>query len=258
VDTDELNFQNPTSLQGELTVQQPNMLNAQLKEYQLKGLNWLATLYEQGINGILADEMGLGKTVQSIALIAHLAEKHDIWGPILVVSPTSTLHNWQQELARFVPKLKALPYWGPIKDRTTLRKIWCRKDITFDANAPFHILITSYNLVTQDQQYFQKLRWQYMILDEAQNIKNASSIRWKTLLGLNCRNRLLLTGTPIQNSMQGDCSSYNNWPPAILRFFQNSGLCSISSCRAFSTRTTNSTSGSRKTWKAQLRKATAV
>jgi chromatin-remodeling ATPase INO80 len=147
--------------------------------------------------------MGLGKTVQSISLIAHLAEKHDIWGPILVVSPTSTLHNWQQELARFAPKLKALPYWGPIKDRTTLRKIWCRKDITFDANAPFHVIITSYNLVTQDQQYFQKLRWQYMILDEAQNIKNASSLRWKTLLGLNCRNRLLLTGTPIQNSMQG-------------------------------------------------------
>lgn len=204
MDSDELNFQNPTSLQGELTVEQPKMLNAQLKEYQLKGLNWLATLYEQGINGILADEMGLGKTIQSISLIAHLAEKYDIWGPFLVVSPASTLHNWQQELTRFVPKLKALPYWGNVKDRTTLRKLWGKKEINYDKDAPFHVLITSYQLITQDQQYFQRVRWQYMILDEAQNIKNSSSLRWKTLLGFSCRNRLLLTGTPIQNSMQGE------------------------------------------------------
>ncbi|KAG6832455.1 hypothetical protein H0H92_001501 [Tricholoma furcatifolium] len=177
LDSDELNFQNPTSLSGPLTIGQPKMLMAQLKEYQLKGLNWLATLYEQGINGILADEMGLGKA-------------------------TSTLHNWQQEITRFVPGLKALPYWGNVKDRTTLRKFWSKKDITYNKDAPFHVLITSYQLVTQDQQYFQRVKWQYMILDEAQNIKNSASVRWKTLLGFQCRNRLLLTGTPIQNSMQ--------------------------------------------------------
>ncbi|KAL4069563.1 SNF2 family N-terminal domain-containing protein [Scleroderma citrinum] len=203
LDSDELNFQNPTSLSGPLTIKQPTMLMAQLKEYQLKGLNWLATLYEQGINGILADEMGLGKTVQSISLIAYLAEVHDIWGPFLVVAPASTLHNWQQEITRFVPSLKALPYWGNAKDRTTLRKFWSKKEISYNKDAPFHVLITSYQLVTQDQQYFQRVKWQYMILDEAQNIKNASSVRWKTLLGFQCRNRLLLTGTPIQNSMQG-------------------------------------------------------
>ncbi|TFK41034.1 SNF2 family DNA-dependent ATPase [Crucibulum laeve] len=202
VDSDELNFQNPTSLSGPLTIGQPKMLMAQLKEYQLKGLNWLATLYEQGINGILADEMGLGKTVQSISLLAYLAETHDIWGPFLVVAPASTLHNWQQELTRFVPKLKALPYWGNVKDRATLRKFWSKKEISYNEDAPFHVLITSYQLVTQDQQYFQRVKWQYMILDEAQNIKNSSSVRWKTLLGFQCRNRLLLTGTPIQNSMQ--------------------------------------------------------
>ncbi|THH02834.1 hypothetical protein EW026_g83 [Hermanssonia centrifuga] len=202
LDSDELNFQNPTSLTGELTVKQPDMLMATLKEYQLKGLNWLATLYEQGINGILADEMGLGKTVQSISLLAYLAEKHDIWGPFLVVSPASTLHNWQQEITRFVPKLKALPYWGNVRDRATLRKFWSKKEISYNEDAPFHVLITSYQLVTQDQQYFQRVKWQYMILDEAQNIKNSSSARWKTLLGFQCRNRLLLTGTPIQNSMQ--------------------------------------------------------
>ncbi|PPQ89378.1 hypothetical protein CVT25_002196 [Psilocybe cyanescens] len=202
LDSDELNFQNPTSLSGPLTIGQPRMLMAQLKEYQLKGLNWLATLYEQGINGILADEMGLGKTVQSISLLAYLAETHDIWGPFLVVAPASTLHNWQQELTRFVPHLKALPYWGNVKDRATLRKFWSKKEISYDQDAPFHVLITSYQLVTQDQQYFQRVKWQYMILDEAQNIKNSSSVRWKTLLGFQCRNRLLLTGTPIQNSMQ--------------------------------------------------------
>lgn len=202
LDSDELNFQNPTSLSGPLTIAQPQMLMAQLKEYQLKGLNWLATLYDQGINGILADEMGLGKTVQSISLLAYLAETHDIWGPFLVVAPASTLHNWQQELTRFVPTLKALPYWGNVKDRATLRKFWSRKEISYNQDTPFHVVITSYQLVTQDQQYFQRVKWQYMVLDEAQNIKNAASVRWKTLLSFHCRNRLLLTGTPIQNSMQ--------------------------------------------------------
>jgi len=200
-DEGEMNFQNPTSL-GDVDVAQPNMLAAQLKEYQLKGLNWLVNLYEQGINGILADEMGLGKTVQSISVMAYLAEKHNIWGPFLVIAPSSTLHNWQQEITRFVPGIKCLPYWGNAKDRKVLRKFWDRKHITYTQDSPFHVLITSYQLVVQDTQYFQKIRWQYMILDEAQAIKSSQSSRWKSLLGFHCRNRLLLTGTPIQNNMQ--------------------------------------------------------
>ncbi|UZJ53352.1 hypothetical protein CBS101457_002672 [Exobasidium rhododendri] len=200
-DQDDLNFLNPTSM-GAMDVAQPKMLTCQLKEYQLKGLNWLANLYEQGINGILADEMGLGKTVQSIALMAYLAEVHDIWGPFLVIAPASTLHNWQQEIARFVPSLKALPYWGNVKDRTVLRKFWNRKQVSYHRDAPFHVLITSYQLVVSDEKYFQRVKWQYMVLDEAQAIKSSSSNRWKTLLGFDCRNRLLLTGTPVQNSMQ--------------------------------------------------------
>lgn len=200
-DNGEMNFQNPTGL-GDIDVAQPKMLNAQLKEYQLKGLNWLVNLYEQGINGILADEMGLGKTVQSISVMAYLAEKHNIWGPFLVIAPSSTLHNWQQEITRFVPELKCLPYWGSAKDRKVLRKFWDRKHITYTNDSPFHVLITSYQLVVQDTQYFQKIRWQYMILDEAQAIKSSQSSRWKSLLGFHCRNRLLLTGTPIQNNMQ--------------------------------------------------------
>lgn len=201
IDDDDLNFQNPTSL-GDITIEQPKLLSCTLKEYQVKGLNWLANLYDQGINGILADEMGLGKTVQSISVLAYLAESHNIWGPFLVVSPASTLHNWQQEIAKFVPDFKVLPYWGNAKDRKILRKFWDRKQVTYTKDSPFHVLVTSYQLVVADIQYFQRIKWQYMILDEAQAIKSSQSSRWKSLLGLQCRNRLLLTGTPIQNSMQ--------------------------------------------------------
>jgi DNA helicase INO80 len=201
MDDSELNFQNPTSL-GDIEISQPTMLTAKLKEYQLKGLNWLVNLYEQGINGILADEMGLGKTIQSISVMAYLAEFHNIWGPFLVIAPASTLHNWQQEITKFVPNIKVLPYWGNAKDRKILRKFWDRKHITYTKESEFHVLVTSYQLVVLDSQYFQKVKWQYMILDEAQAIKSSGSSRWKSLLGFHCRNRLLLTGTPIQNNMQ--------------------------------------------------------
>lgn len=200
-DSDDLNFQNPTSM-GQMNISQPKMLTCMLKEYQLKGLNWLANLYEQGINGILADEMGLGKTVQSISLMSYLAEVHDIWGPFLVIAPSSTLHNWQQEISKFTPSLKALPYWGSVKDRTVLRKFWNKKHMSYNRDSPFHVLVTSYQLVVTDEKYFKRVNWQYMILDEAQAIKSSQSTRWRTLLSFNCRNRLLLTGTPVQNSMQ--------------------------------------------------------
>ncbi|CCE63928.1 hypothetical protein TPHA_0G00920 [Tetrapisispora phaffii CBS 4417] len=198
---EELNFQNPTSL-GDITIEQPDLLACTLKEYQLKGLNWLANLYDQGINGILADEMGLGKTVQSISVLAHLAEKHNIWGPFLVVTPASTLHNWVNEISKFVPQFKILPYWGNSNDRKILRRFWDRKNLRYTKDSPFHVMITSYQMVVSDSIYIQKMKWQYMILDEAQAIKSSQSSRWKNLLNFYCRNRLLLTGTPIQNNMQ--------------------------------------------------------
>ncbi|KAJ2748914.1 putative DNA helicase ino80, partial [Coemansia pectinata] len=198
---DSMNFQDPENMSG-ADIPQPRMLMCQLKEYQLKGLTWLAHLYEQGINGILADEMGLGKTVQSISLLAYLAETHNIWGPFMVVAPASTLHNWQQELTRFVPEFKVLPYWGTPKDRKVLRKSLWNPSSLSRRDSDFHVLVTSYQLVVQDEAYLNRVNWQYMVLDEAQAIKSSSSARWKTLLGFHCRNRLLLTGTPIQNSMQ--------------------------------------------------------
>ncbi|XP_028857954.1 chromatin-remodeling ATPase INO80 isoform X2 [Denticeps clupeoides] len=188
------------SIRAEEDLPQPTVFNGKLKGYQLKGMNWLANLYEQGINGILADEMGLGKTVQSIALLAHLAERDNIWGPFLIISPASTLNNWHQEFTRFVPKFKVLPYWGNPHDRKVIRKFWSQKTL-YTQNAPFHVVITSYQLVVQDVKYFQRVKWQYMVLDEAQALKSSSSVRWKILLQFQCRNRLLLTGTPIQNTM---------------------------------------------------------
>ncbi|XP_077286695.1 chromatin-remodeling ATPase INO80 isoform X2 [Arctopsyche grandis] len=179
---------------------QPNMFQGTLKGYQLKGMNWLANLYDQGISGILADEMGLGKTVQCIAFLCHVAERLGVWGPFLVVSPASTLHNWQQEMERFVPDFKVVPYWGSPNERKILRQFWERKDL-HTRDAAFHVVITSYQLVVSDLKYLNRIKWQYMILDEAQAIKSSASLRWKLLLSFSCRNRLLLSGTPIQNSM---------------------------------------------------------
>lgn len=180
---------------------QPLMFEGKLKTYQLKGMNWLYSLYDKGINGILADEMGLGKTVQTIAFLAALAEVQNIWGPFLVIAPASTLHNWQQELTKFVPRFRVVPYWGNTSDRKVLRQFWNGMHQLGGERASFHVVVTSYQLVVQDVKYFQRIHWQYMVLDEAQAIKSTSSVRWKILLSFHCRNRLLLTGTPIQNTM---------------------------------------------------------
>lgn len=182
------------------SIESPSSFFGNLKHYQLKGLNWLDNLFEQGINGILADEMGLGKTIQAIALLAHISERRNNWGPFLVISPNATLYNWQQEVNKFCPNLKVLPYWGGLKERKTLRKFFNPSNL-YTKQSSFHVCITSYQFIVQDQKVFHKINWQYMILDEAHSIKNVNSIRWNTLLEFSCRNRLLLTGTPIQNSM---------------------------------------------------------
>ena len=181
-------------------IEVPKSFMGNLKEYQLKGLRWLDNLFEQGINGILADEMGLGKTIQAIAFLAHLSEDKNNWGPFLVIAPNATLYNWQQEFNRFCPSLKVLPYWGALKERKTLIKFFNNTQL-YVKNSAFHVCITSYQLIVCDEKVFHKVNWNYMILDEAQAIKNIASQRWNSLLSFNCRNRLLLSGTPIQNSM---------------------------------------------------------
>jgi len=178
----------------EVITKVPFLLKHTLREYQHVGLDWLATMYEKRLNGILADEMGLGKTIQTIALLAHLACDKGVWGPHLIVVPTSVMLNWEMEIKKWCPAFKILTYYGSIKERKLKRTGWTK------TNA-FHICITSYKLVVQDHQAFRRKKWKYFILDEAQNIKNFKSQRWQMLLNFSSQRRLLLTGTPLQNSL---------------------------------------------------------
>jgi len=172
----------------------PFLLRGTLREYQHYGLDWLAGLYANHTNGILADEMGLGKTIQTIALLAHLAVEHEIWGPHLIVVPTSVMLNWEMEFKKFLPGFKILTYYGSQEERKQKRKGWLDDNL-------WHVCITSYQLVLRDQQTFKRRNWHYMVLDEAHNIKNFRSQRWQTLLTFKTRARLLLTGTPLQNNL---------------------------------------------------------
>ena len=95
-----------------------------------------------------ADVVLFAKTIQSISLLAYLAEQHNLWGPFLVITPVSTLHNWIQEINRFVPALSVVPYWGKPADRETLRSIWCKRNATYDKDSKFHVLLTSYQTVS--------------------------------------------------------------------------------------------------------------
>ncbi len=195
----------------------PFLLKNKLREYQHVGLDWLYTMYENKLNGILADEMGLGKTIQTIALLAYLACEKGIWGPHLIVVPTSVMLNWELEFKRWCPAFKILTYYGNPKERRLKRQGWTK----FNA---FHVCITSYKLVTQDHGAFRRKKWKYFILDEAQNIKNFKSQRWQTLLNFQSQRRLLLTGTPLQNNLMELWSLMHFLMPHVFsshRDFQN-------------------------------------
>ncbi|GMK53622.1 hypothetical protein CspeluHIS016_0102080 [Cutaneotrichosporon spelunceum] len=172
----------------------PFLLRGTLRPYQQAGLEWLASLYANNMNGILADEMGLGKTIQTIALLGHLACDLGVWGPHLIIVPTSVILNWEMEFKRFLPGMKVLTYYGNQKERKEKRVGW-------NTENAWQVCITSYQIVLADQHIFRRKNWVYMILDEAHNIKNFRSQRWQTLLGFKTQRRLLLTGTPLQNNL---------------------------------------------------------
>ncbi|KAF7295962.1 hypothetical protein MKEN_01410800 [Mycena kentingensis (nom. inval.)] len=172
----------------------PLLLRGNLRPYQYSGLEWLASLHVNNLNGILADEMGLGKTIQTIALLAHLACDRGIWGPHLIVVPTSVLLNWEMEFKKFLPGFRILSYHGNTKRRKELRQGWNEKH-------RFNVCITSYTLASRDAIVFKRKPWYYLILDEAHMIKNFKSQRWSTLLMFRSFRRLLLTGTPLQNNL---------------------------------------------------------
>ncbi|KAG6547117.1 hypothetical protein Mapa_011369 [Marchantia paleacea] len=172
----------------------PFLLKHSLREYQHIGLDWLVTMYEKRLNGILADEMGLGKTIMTISLLAHLACDRGIWGPHLIVVPTSVMLNWETEFMKWCPAFKILTYFGSAKERKLKRQGWSKPN-------NFHVCITTYRLVIQDAKAFKRKKWKYLILDEAHLIKNWKSQRWQTLLNFNSKRRILLTGTPLQNDL---------------------------------------------------------
>ena len=144
LDVNRFDLEGPTK-----AIEQPKMLCATLKHYQLRGLRWLDNLYEQGINGILADEMGLGKTIQAISLMAHIAETKGTWGPFLIVVPVVTLHNWKNELEKYCPSLKVLPYWGNQEERKKMARFLDPKNL-LNPSMQIHVLITSYNLIVNN------------------------------------------------------------------------------------------------------------
>ncbi|XP_039920917.1 SWI/SNF-related matrix-associated actin-dependent regulator of chromatin subfamily A containing DEAD/H box 1 isoform X1 [Hirundo rustica] len=180
-------------------IEQPSILNRslKLKPYQKIGLNWLALLYKHRLNGILADEMGLGKTIQAIAFLAYLYQEGNK-GPHLIVVPASTLDNWIREVHLWCPELNVLFYYGSQEDRKHLRVDIHNKVIDFN------VIVTTYNSAissSDDRGLFRRLKLNYAIFDEGHMLKNMSSIRYQHLMTINAKNRLLLTGTPVQNNL---------------------------------------------------------
>ncbi len=167
-------------------VRVPKEITAELRNYQKEGLNWLHFLNKMKWGGILADDMGLGKTLQVIALLQAVVKKTKT--PNLIVVPTSLLFNWKNELEKFAPKLKFAFYYGADREKTT--KIFKQNDL----------VVTTYGMLTRDIEFLTKQSFNYVILDESQAIKNPNSLRYKAALLLKAKNRLTLTGTPIENS----------------------------------------------------------
>lgn len=206
-----------TSLTNEnIAEQQPSLLkNCLLKPYQLEGLNWLITLYENGLNGILADDMGLGKTIQSIALLAFIYEM-DTEGPFLIAAPLSTVDNWMSEFERFAPDIPVLKYYhqGGIKERTKLLKKF------FKATKGTGVVVTSYEIIIRDADEIMSKQWKFLIVDEGHRLKNINCKLIQELKRINTRNRLLLTGTPLQNNLGELWSLLNFIMPDIFADFE--------------------------------------
>ncbi|KAL1678736.1 SNF2 family N-terminal domain-containing protein [Schizophyllum commune] len=179
----------------EKITKQPSLLvGGTLKEYQLKGLQWMVSLYNNRLNGILADEMGLGKTIQTISLITFLIEVKRQRGPYLVIVPLSTMTNWAGEFAKWAPAVKVISYKGNPAQRRALQGEL--------RNSNFQVLLTTYEYIIKDRPHLSKLRWVHMIIDEGHRMKNTQSKLSQTLTTYYRSNyRLILTGTPLQNNL---------------------------------------------------------
>uniref|UniRef100_A0A673X1F8 Proliferation-associated SNF2-like protein n=1 Tax=Salmo trutta TaxID=8032 RepID=A0A673X1F8_SALTR len=168
-----------------------------MRSYQIEGVEWLRMLWENGINGILADEMGLGKTIQCIAHVAMMLERK-VMGPFLVVAPLSTLPNWINEFKRFTPEVSVQLYHGPAKERMLLLK-QIHKPQGPHKMCP--VVVTSFEIAMIDRKFLQRFQWKYLIVDEGHRIKNLNCRLVRELKMLPTDNKLLLTGTPLQNNL---------------------------------------------------------
>jgi SNF2 family DNA or RNA helicase len=183
-------------------------LNAQLRDYQKRGVAWLGFLEQLGLGGCLADDMGLGKTIQAIARLVQERADGTPVAPTLLVAPTSVIGNWQKEVQRFAPQLPVLIHHGPTRVQDA--------DTFADLTAGQALVITSYALMRRDQHLFGTRDWHRVILDEAQNIKNPAAAQTKAILKLRARHRLALTGTPVENRLTDLWSIFNFLNPGYL------------------------------------------
>lgn len=180
--------------------QQPGLVTGgEMRDYQLEGLEWLKSLWMNGLCGILADEMGLGKTIQAISMIAFFKE-NNVGGPFLVVAPLTTLNNWINEFAHWTPSINTVLYHGSKQEREELRRTQMKmKD---QGNTEFPVVCTSYEISMNDKKFLANYSWRYIVVDEGHRLKNMDCKLIKELIAYRSANRLLITGTPLQNNIE--------------------------------------------------------
>jgi SNF2 family DNA or RNA helicase len=184
--------------------QVPRNINATLRSYQIEGVKWLERLRGMYLNGILADDMGLGKTLQAIVTISQNKSKSK--GPALIVCPTSLLYNWKEEFSKFNGKLKAAVIDGVPSARKKL----------VEGYKNYDVVITSYTLLQKDIDSYKIIPFSYVILDEAQHIKNRGTRNAKSVKMVQADHRLILSGTPIENSLEELWSLFDFLMPGFL------------------------------------------
>ncbi|MEW6039526.1 MAG: DEAD/DEAH box helicase [Pseudomonadota bacterium] len=189
-------------------VDDPPGLRAQLRDYQKRGVAWLAFLESLNLSGCLADDMGLGKTIQVIARLLHERSQGSRPAPTLLIAPTSVVGNWRKEIERFAPQLQTLVHHGAER---------CKEPQAFAATAlDQDVVIVSYALALRDSALLSAVRWHRLVLDEAQNIKNPEAKQTKAILKLDAGSRLALTGTPVENRLLDLWSIFNFLNPGYL------------------------------------------